>query len=161
MIVVSLPPIHSSFFIGKMIVGYMKYWPPGLTSLSPRQKLRFSFTSASGGACARVTVPEGSLSIIFTRFLLCFTGVPISNFVLSLALYIPGYSPMTSSLQGSSSFGVGVLGGGVSIRSSSVCVWWSRLLGFDGESLKLSVGTVACWGGVWLAVLLLNCRTWS
>lgn len=54
-----------------------------------------------------------------------------------------GLLPVMSSLKRSSGFGVGMLGGGVSTRSWRACIRWSRLLGFDGESVKIYVGAAA------------------
>ncbi|KAF3519680.1 hypothetical protein DY000_02059557 [Brassica cretica] len=62
---------------------------------------------------------------------------------------VPGVLSASSSHVRSSSVDVVQLGGGVTTRGWSVCVRWSRLLGFCREFLKLLAGTKARRGGAY------------
>ncbi|KAL0804278.1 hypothetical protein Bca101_096768 [Brassica carinata] len=74
---------------------------------------------------------------------------------------VPGVLSASSSHVRSSGVDVVQLGGGVTTRGWSVCVRWSRLLGFCREFLKLLGGTKAHRGGRLAHCSRLSCGPWS
>ncbi|KAF3579576.1 hypothetical protein DY000_02031667 [Brassica cretica] len=74
---------------------------------------------------------------------------------------VPGVLSASSSQVRSSGVDVVQLGGGVTTRGWSVCVRWSRILGFCREFLKLLGGTKSRRGGRLALCSRLSCGPWS